>query len=309
MSHTEAVQALKDMTVVVQADMTPCHSTVRDFLRLLKPGVMSLVVYTAAIGLLLAPGDINPFLALVVIFCVAVGSGASGAINMWYDRDIDAIMSRTRNRPIPAGKIAPSDGLAFGIVLAFFAVSFLGLASNWIAAAWLAFTIFFYVIIYTMWLKRLTPQNIVIGGAAGAFPPIIGWMAVSQTLTLEPFLLFLIIFLWTPPHFWALALHKSDEYKKAGVPMLPVTAGAQSTKTHILIYSILLVGVTFIPYGLGFYSVLYLGSAVLLGGNFLRLALLVYFSKDARMAMKLFGYSILYLFALFGAMLADRILL
>ena len=198
---------------------------VEDYLALLKPRVMSLVVFTALVGMLVAPGGINPFIGLIAIACIAIGAGASGALNMWYDADIDAVMSRTQNRPIPAGRMTRGEALAFGLILSVFSVTLLGLATNWVAGAFLAFTIFFYVVVYTMWLKRSTPQNIVIGGAAGAFPPMVGWAAVTGTLSWESFALFLIIFLWTPPHFWALALYKQGDYGAAGIPMMPNVAG------------------------------------------------------------------------------------
>jgi protoheme IX farnesyltransferase len=206
-----------------------------DYVALLKPRVMSLVVFTGLVGLYLAPGALHPFLAFVAVLCIAVGAGASGAINMWYDRDIDAAMSRTRARPIPAGRVEPADALSFGVVLSLFSVMIMGLAVNWVAAALLGFANAYYVFVYTIWLKRRTPQNIVIGGAAGAFPPMIGWAAVTGGVSLESLVLFLIIFMWTPPHFWSLALYKEGEYAKAGVPMLPVVAGKAETRRQILI--------------------------------------------------------------------------
>ena len=228
------------------------EARVSDYVALLKPRVMSLVVFTAFVGLLLAPGGINPFVGVVAIVCIAVGAGASGALNMWYDSDIDAVMSRTANRPIPAGRMDRDHALALGLVLSAFSVALLGLATNWLAAGLLAFTIFFYAVVYSMWLKRSTPQNIVIGGAAGAFPPMIGWAAVTGSVSIEPIVLFLIIFLWTPPHFWALALYKQGDYGAAGIPMLPNVAGESVTKTQILIYSVVLVAATLVPSLIGF---------------------------------------------------------
>jgi protoheme IX farnesyltransferase len=215
------------------------EASARDYFELLKPRVMSLVVFTAFAGLVVAPGHINPVIGLIAILCIAVGAGASGALNMWYDADIDAIMTRTAKRPIPAGRIAPNEALAFGLVLSCFSVSILGLAVNWLAASILAFTIFFYAVVYTMWLKRSTPQNIVIGGAAGAFPPMIGWACVTDSVTIESTVLFLIIFLWTPAHFWALALFKMRDYQSVGVPMLPNVSGERTTKNQIVVYAVL----------------------------------------------------------------------
>ena len=220
---------------------------VEDYFALLKPRVMSLVVFTALVGLLVAPGGINPVIGLIAVLCIAIGAGASGALNMWYDADIDAVMSRTANRPIPAGRIGRNDALGLGLTLSAFSVVLLGLATNWLAAGLLAFTIFFYAVVYTMWLKRSTPQNIVIGGAAGAFPPAIGWAAVTGSVGIEAVVLFLIIFLWTPPHFWALALYKQGDYAAAGIPMMPNVAGERSTKWQILLYTIVLVAVSLLP--------------------------------------------------------------
>src|SRR5215475_12430865 len=203
----------------------PSLATVGDYIALMKPRVMSLVVFTALVGLAVAPGSLHPVAAFTALLCIAVGAGAAGALNMWYDADVDALMTRTARRPVPMGRVLPGEALAFGLTLGSFAVVVLGLLVNWVAAALLAFTIFFYIVIYTIWLKRSTPQNIVIGGAAGAFPPMIGWAAVTGSLSLEPALLFLIIFFWTPPHFWALALYRTEDYARAGIPMLPVVAG------------------------------------------------------------------------------------
>ncbi|MEQ8164627.1 MAG: heme o synthase [Alphaproteobacteria bacterium] len=277
----------------------------RVFIALLKPRVMSLVVFTAALGLVLAPGDLQPVIAVVAILCIAVGAGAAGAINMWYDRDIDAIMARTQNRPIPAGRMAPGTALGFGTVLGAGSVLLMGLALNWAAAILLAGTIGFYVFVYTIWLKRRTPQNIVIGGAAGAFPPMVGWAAVTGDVTLVSLALFAIIFMWTPPHFWALALYRQGDYEKAGVPMMPVVAGPGETRRQIFLYAALLVPVTLAPYWLGALGPLYAVGAGALGAVFVALALRVLLTRDDRPARQLFGFSILYLFALFALMLVD----
>jgi protoheme IX farnesyltransferase len=285
---------------------------VEDYVLLLKPRVMSLVVFVAFVGMLLAPGGINPVIGAISILCIAVGAGASGALNMWYDADIDRVMSRTANRPIPAGRMDPDHALALGLVLSAFSVLLLGLAANWVAAGLLAFTIFFYAVIYTMWLKRSTPQNIVIGGAAGAFPPMVGWAAVTGTISLESTLLFLIIFLWTPPHFWALALYKQSDYGAAGIPMLPNVAGEAHTKLQILVYSVLLVATSLVPGLIGMSGTLYMLAAVALGAGFLWFALRLFRtseSKSMRQAGKaLFTYSLSYLSILFLALIVDRAL-
>jgi protoheme IX farnesyltransferase len=283
---------------------------VEDYLALLKPRVMSLVVFTAFIGLLLAPGGINPVLGAIAILCIALGAGGSGALNMWYDSDIDAVMSRTVNRPIPAGRIERDHALALGLILSTFSVLLLGLATNWLAAGLLAFTILFYAVIYTMWLKRSTPQNIVIGGAAGAFPPMVGWAAVTGTVSLESCLLFMIIFLWTPPHFWALALYKQSDYGAANIPMLPNVAGERATKWQILIYSVILVATTLIPGVIGFMGPLYMVAAGVTGIGFLWLAWRLFRTADDKAMRKagrtLFTYSLSYLFIIFLALIADR---
>lgn len=287
------------------------EARVEDYLALLKPRVMSLVVFTAFVGLLLAPGGINPFVGAIAILCIAIGAGASGALNMWYDADIDAVMSRTANRPIPAGRIERDHALALGLVLSAFSVCLLGLATNWLAAGLLAFTIFFYAVIYTVWLKRSTPQNIVIGGAAGAFPPMVGWAAVTGTISVESIVLFLIIFLWTPPHFWALALYKQSDYGAAGIPMLPNVAGKSATKLQILIYSVLLVASTLVPSFIGFMGPLYTAAAVVTGVVFLWYAWALFRTRE-NVAMKkagrsLFTYSLSYLFVIFLALITDHV--
>jgi heme o synthase len=298
-----------DKNEVVRAEIS--LASPRDFYELLKPRVMQLVVFTALVGLLIAPVHVNPFLAFVAVVSIAIGGGASGALNMWYDADIDAVMSRTKLRPIPSGRIEPSDALVFGVVLAVLSVMTLGLATNWVAGTWLAFTIFFYVVVYSAWLKRLTPQNIVIGGAAGAFPPIIGWAAVTgQWISLESFILFAIVFLWTPPHFWALALLKCEEYDAAGVPMMPNIAGVESTKRQIFVYSVLLAIAGTLPFFAHFAGYPYLVAAVGLGGTFAFRAWQLMQAKGEaanRPSIKLFVFSLWYLFALFGVLLIETI--
>ena len=282
----------------------------RDYVALLKPRVMSLVVFTGLAGLLVAPGSLHPFLASVAVLCIAVAAGAAGAINMWYDRDIDAIMARTRRRPLVQGRVDPSECLAFGVVLTVFSVMLMGLALNWLAAALLAAASFVYVFIYTLWLKRRTPQNIVIGGASGAFPPMIGWAAVTGSLSLEPLVLFALIFFWTPPHFWALALYRNSDYERAGVPMLPVVAGEKSTKRQILLYSLLLLPLAPAPALLGTAGALYGVVALLLGLLFLAGAVAIWRAPSGeatnRAAKRLFAFSILYLFLLFALLILDR---
>ena len=270
-----------------------------DFVVLLKPRVMSLVVFTGFAGLYLAPGHMHPVLAAIAILCIAIGAGASGAINMWYDRDIDAHMSRTMNRPLPKHRMDPATALGFGVVLSVGSVAIMGLAVNYVAAALLALTICFYVFIYTIWLKRRTPQNIVIGGASGAFPPMIGWAAVTGDVSLASLSLFAIIFMWTPPHFWALSLYRCGDYAKAGVPMMPVVAGDKETRRLIMLYTVLLVPVTLSPYFLGFVGALYGISAALLGMVFLWQAWRVNVDHNDASARRMFGFSILYLFLLF----------
>ncbi len=290
----------------------PSLAGVEDYVALLKPRVMSLVVFTALVGLMVAPGHIHPVIGFTAILCIAIGAGASGALNMWYDADIDAVMTRTAKRPIPAGRVQPGEALAFGATLSVFSVAVLGVLVNWFAAGLLAFTIFFYVFVYTMWLKRSTPQNIVIGGAAGAFPPVVGWAAVTGDVSLAPVLMFLIIFLWTPPHFWALSLLKSDDYARAGVPMLPVVAGLGETRRQILIYSLILLPAGLAPALFGFSGYLYGAVALACGAMMLALAWRVYRDRSGPAApgpaRKLFAFSLLYVFALFAALLADNLL-
>jgi protoheme IX farnesyltransferase len=285
------------------------EAEVGDFIALLKPRVMSLVIFTALVGIVMAPGHVHPVIALTSLICIAAGAGASGALNMWYDRDIDALMSRTASRPIPRGRVSPQEALAFGMVLAFFSVVTLGILVNWYAAALLAFTIFFYVVVYTMWLKRWTAQNIVIGGAAGALPPMVGWVAATGSLSVAPVLLFLIIFLWTPPHFWALALYRADDYARARVPMLPVVAGANATRLQILLYAIVLTAVATAAWPLGYFGPAYGVISVVMGAGLLWLALEVFRQREGaaavRAARRLFGFSILYLFALFATLLVE----
>lgn len=279
---------------------------IRDYLALFKPRVMSLVVFTGLVGLLLAPGTIHPTLAVTAILCIAVGAGAAGCLNMWYDADIDARMKRTQDRPVPAGRVSAGEALGLGVALSVGAVAVMGLAVDLVAAALLALTITFYVVIYTIWLKRRTAQNIVIGGAAGAFPPMIGWAAVTGSVSVESVLLFAIIFFWTPPHFWALSLFVSDDYKSAGVPMLPVVAGERETRRQILLYSLLLAPLGVAPWAIGMTGAIYGVPAALLGVLFLYGAFQVWRERTGhRAARRLFAFSILYLFGLFCLLLAD----
>ena len=280
---------------------------VPDFLALMKPRVMFLAVFTAFVGMTIAPVPLDPVLTLIAIVAIAAGAGAAGALNMWYDADIDAVMTRTARRPIPRGRIGRGEAFAFGLVLACYAVAALAVALNVAAAALLAFTIFFYVVVYTLWLKRHTPQNIVIGGAAGALPPVVGWASATGGIGLEPVILFLIIFLWTPPHFWALSLNRADEYGRAGVPMLPVVAGRTATTRQILAYSVLLVPTSLLPWALGYAGSLYGVVALACGAIFLALAFQLHRSQDSERqpAQRLFLFSISYLFLLFAALLTN----
>ena len=280
---------------------------IRDFVALLKPRVMSLVVFTGFVGLVMAPGSLHPVLAAIAILCIAVAAGAAGAINMWYESDVDALMVRTRDRPIPAGRMDPAEALGFGVVLSIGSVVVMALAVNIVAAALLTLSICFYVFVYTIWLKRRTPQNIVIGGAAGALPPMIGWAAVTGDVSLAPLALFAIIFMWTPPHFWALALYRAGDYAMAGIPMLPVTAGPAETRRQILFYTLVMLPLTAIPWLLGLAGALYLAGAAVLGLVFLAGAIAVWRDTGETAAKRLFGYSIAYLFLLFALLMLDRV--
>ena len=297
----QIIQAEPHVTV---AD-TP--ATVGEFFQLMKPRVMSLVIFTGFAGMFLTPGQMHPILAAVALFAIAAGAGASGAINQWYDRDIDAVMSRTRNRPIPAGRVVPAEALALGIVISFLSVLLLSLTSNLLAGGLLAFTIFFYAVIYTVWLKRSTAQNIVIGGAAGALPPMVGWAAVTGSISIESIALFALIFVWTPPHFWALALVKNDDYKRAQIPMLPVVAGAPETRRQIVIYAVLMAPLAVVPSFIGMASLSYGVVAGLAGAVFVGLSVKLWRDGSDKTAMQLFGYSILYLFLVFLGLVIDRL--
>ena len=285
--------------------------SVGDFVQLMKPRVMSLVVFTAFVGLMAAPGHLHPLLAGIALLAIAIGAGASGALNMWYDADIDARMARTAARPIPRGRVTESEALTFGVVLAVGSVFTLGVLVNWVAGGLLALTIAFYIFVYTMWLKRRTPQNIVIGGAAGAFPPMVGWAAVTGGVSLESVLLFLIIFVWTPPHFWSLALYRCRDYERVGVPMLPVVAGPKETRRQIVLYSLLLVPLAITPVFIGLGHACYAVTSVLLGAVFLYLAFQVARITEGReadqAARRLFTFSIFYLFGLFAVLLGEHL--
>ncbi|MFV2091734.1 MAG: heme o synthase [Hyphomicrobiales bacterium] len=287
------------------------QASVQDYFALMKPRVMSLVIFTGLVGLVAAPGAIHPLSALMALLAIAVGAGAAGVLNMWYDADIDAEMQRTASRPIPRGRVSRGEALTFGATMASGSVLFMGVLVNWVAAALLALTIGFYLFVYTMWLKRRTPQNIVIGGAAGAFPPMIGWAAVTGGVSLESIALFAIIFVWTPPHFWALALYRLRDYERARVPMLPVVAGVSETRRQILLYSILLVPLGFAPVVLGFAGWFYGAVTAVMGAGFLYGAIKVYRTREGaeadQVAKRFFGFSIVYLFALFAGLLVERI--
>jgi protoheme IX farnesyltransferase len=286
----------------------PSIASVGDYLELMKPRVMSLVVFTALVGLVVAPGHVHPIIGFAALLCIAVGAGAAGALNMWYDADIDARMARTAGRPVPCGRVAPGEAAGFGFTLAVFSVLALGLLVNMLAAALLGFTIFFYVVIYTIWLKRSTPQNIVIGGAAGALPPLIGWAAATGSLAIEPVVLFLIIFFWTPPHFWALSLYRAEDYARAGIPMLPVVAGERETRRQIVLYTVVLAPLGVAPWLLGYAGPAYGIAASVIGAIMIALALRVHNERNGHAASKrLFGFSILYLFLVFALLLIDRI--
>ncbi len=286
----------------------------RDFWALTKPRVMSLVVFTALCGLLAAPGDIHPVIGFTAVLCIALGAGASGALNQWYEADVDAKMARTAKRPLPDGRMDKDAALQFGIGLSAFSVGIMGVAVNWLSAGLLAFSIFFYAIVYTMWLKPNTPQNIVIGGAAGAFPPVIGWAAVTGDITLLPVLLFLIIFLWTPPHFWSLALFMKSDYGAAGIPMLPNVSGQKTTRNQILAYSFPMAAAAIAPFAIGATSWVYGGAAIALNLVFVALAFAVWRNTaseaaDMKPEKRLFAFSILYLFGLFAVFAADRMVM
>ncbi len=296
------------MTDMAFSQSPAATGTVKDYWSLLKPRVMSLVVFTGICGLLLAPGQLHPLLGLAAILAISVGAGASGAINMWYERDIDSLMKRTQSRPLPQGKVAPEEALTFGVVLTIMAVVLLALATNYIAAFWLAIASAFYVFVYTIWLKRRTPQNIVIGGAAGAFPPVIGWAAVTGTTPVEAWLLFALIFFWTPPHFWALALFSNADYARAGVPMLPVVKGRRHTQWQMLAYTLLMLPLSVAPTYIGMASNYYAYAAAGLSLIFIGHAVRVLKTDSDKHARSMFTYSILYLFLLFAGLLVDHIL-
>ncbi len=303
------------MSSVAAPATHPLPADWRDFFALTKPRVMSLVIFTALCGMLAAPVRVDPILGFVAILCIAIGAGGSAALNQWWEADLDAKMKRTANRPIPAGRMDRTSARDFGVALSAGSVLVMGVAVGWLCAAILAFSIFYYAVIYTVWLKPRTPQNIVIGGGAGAFPPMIGWIAATGEITLMPVLLFAIIFFWTPPHFWALALFVETDYAAAGVPMMPVVAGHHSTRRQILIYAVLLLPLTLLPFWLKLAGWLYGVSALVLSGLFLLLALRVAVFRggatdmDMRPEKRLFGYSVLYLFVLFAALVADRFLI
>ena len=293
----------------ISAQDTTREAGMGDYFALLKPRVMSLVIFTALVGLLVAPVPVHPYIAFVGILCIAVGAGASGALNMWWDADIDVKMKRTAKRPIPSGRVAPEEALAIGLTLSVFSVVLLGLATNFVAAGLLAFTIFFYAVVYSMWLKRSTPQNIVIGGAAGAFPPMVGWAVATGGVSVESALMFALIFMWTPPHFWALALVKNDDYKAANIPMLPVVAGSLETRRQIVIYAVLLAPLAVVPSFIGMASVGYGVIAALAGLLFVAMSLQLFKTGDHKHAMRLFAYSIMYLFLLFLGLVIDHAVL
>ena len=300
------------MTATAQVQTLPTEW--RDYFALTKPRVMSLVVFTGLCGLLAAPGHIHPVLGFAAVLCIALGAGGAGALNMWWEADLDARMKRTARRPLPQGRMNPTNARDFGIALSAASVGIMGLAIHWLAAAILAASILYYAVVYTIWLKPRTPQNIVIGGGAGAFPPLIGWVAVTGEVTLMPVLLFAIIFMWTPPHFWALALFVQTDYAKVGIPMLPVVAGETATRRQILLYSVILLPVSLAPWWIGGTGAIYGVAALALSGLFLAFTLPVAFRSSGegdkmRPEKRLFGYSVLYLFALFAALVADRLIL
>ncbi|MEM6781324.1 MAG: heme o synthase [Pseudomonadota bacterium] len=297
------------MTDISIQNIQTSEARVGDYIALLKPKVMSLVVFTAFAGMWVAPGfeTTNPLLIATAILCIALNAGAAGAINMWYDRDIDAVMNRTRSRPIPMGIIAAEEALSFGIILSVLSVMMMGLALNWTAAALLAGANLFYVFIYTIWLKRRTPQNIVIGGAAGAFPPMIGWATITGDVSLYAIVMFAMIFLWTPPHFWALSLFANDDYKRANIPMLPCVAGERAAKIQMLVYTLILLPVCMLPFIMGDAGVAYGIAAFILNAFFILSAVKVILDKTHKSAKLMFGYSVFYLFALFLALMIDKV--
>src|SRR6516164_3165239 len=298
---------MPEVPSIVGVRLVPAPAaSVGGYIEILKPRVMSLVVFTGLVGLVLAPGHLHPVLAGVAVLCIAVGAGAAGAINMWYDRDIDALMRRTAARPLPAGSMMPGEALGFGVVLGVGAVIVMGLAINWVSAELLALTIGFYVFVYTIWLKRRTPHNIVVGGAAGAFPPLIGWAAATGEIGWGAIAMFAIIFFWTPPHFWALSLYRVDDYAAAGVPMLPVVSGSRETRRQILLYTLVLWPVTVGPWLLGIAGDLYAAGALLLNAIFTGTAIQVCRDDSDRSARQMFAFSLLYLFLIFSMLLMDR---
>ncbi len=316
MAAVERVAIAADASRAAAVSVVP-EATIGDWLQLMKPRVVALVVFTGLVGLLIAPGHLHPVLAVIAVLCIAIAAGAAGAINMWYERDIDALMRRTRNRPIPAGRIAPSEALGFAVVLGGGSVVVMFLATNAVAAALLVASICFYVFVYTIWLKRRTPQNIVVGGAAGAFPPVIGWAAVTGSVDVLPLVLFAIVFCWTPPHFWSLALFANSDYERAGVPMLPTVAGARETRRQILIYTVALAALSLAPWFAGLTGPVYAVAAAVLGAGFVWHAWRVWADQVDRSgasglmdapARLSFKYSIAYLFALFTAVAVDRLI-
>ena len=303
-------QSHKETLLKLQEPASLDVGSAADYIALMKPRVMSLVVFTAMVGLVMAPGSMHPVLAVAAISLIAIGAGASAALNMWYDADIDAVMSRTQTRPVPSGRVTKDAALTFGLWVSGLSVMAMAVMVNYLSAALLAFTIFFYAVIYTMYLKRRTAQNIVIGGAAGALPPVIGWAAAANSVSVEPLIYFAVIFFWTPPHFWALALIKNDDYKTANVPMLPVTAGEKSTLTQIVIYALVLFAITLLPYGMGFSGLFYASGATVLGAIFVAMCIGLAAANEKqrnRMAGMTFAYSIFYLFLLFVLLPIDRL--
>ena len=304
-------QAYKETLAKMQEPTSTDVGSAADYIALMKPRVMSLVVFTALVGMVMAPGSVHPVMAVAALVLIAVGAGASAALNMWYDADIDAIMQRTKDRPVPSGRVSKQAALTFGLWVSGLSVMAMAVMINYLSAALLAFTIFFYVVVYTMFLKRSTAQNIVIGGAAGALPPVIGWAAAAGSIGIEPLIYFAIIFFWTPPHFWALALIKNDDYKAANLPMLPVTDGVQSTLVQIVAYALILFAVTLTPYALGYSGLFYAAGAAVLSALFVALCVLLAMAGDAqrnRLAGMTFAYSIFYLFLLFVLLPADKLM-